>query len=60
MTTGPIGDRSHLKRIYTRIDDLNARVSRLERNIYLGAGGLGTVAVFNLISNLAQMGGGGG
>lgn len=60
MTSGPLGDRSHLKRIYTRIDDLNSRVSRLERNIYIGTGGIGAVALFNLISNLAQMGGGGG
>lgn len=50
--TGPVGDRSHLKRIYSRIDDLNARLSKIERNMYLGTGGIGAVALFNLISNI--------
>lgn len=58
--TSPTPDRSHLKRIYARIDELSVRVSRLERNIYLGTGGLGAIAVFNLITNISQMGGGGG
>lgn len=54
MTTGPAPvDRSHLKRIYARIDDINSRVSRLERNWYLGTGAVGAIALFNLISNLA-------
>lgn len=57
--TAPTGDRSHLKRIYTRIDDLNTRVSRIERNVYIGTGGLGAIALFNLISNLSQMAGNG-
>lgn len=52
MTSSPVPDRSHLKRLYTRIDDLNARVSRLERNIYIGSGGIGAVIMFNTITNL--------
>lgn len=57
--TSPVGDRTHLKRIYTRIDDLNQRVSRLERSVYLGTGGVGVLAVINLITNISQGGGGG-
>jgi hypothetical protein len=54
------GDRTHLKRIYARIDDLNARVSRLERSVYLGTGGVGVLAIINLVTNLTQGGGTGG
>jgi len=46
---------AHLQRIYTRIDELATRVSRLERALWIGSGALGTVAVFNLLSNLSQM-----
>ncbi len=64
MTAGPGGggrgtDR-HFDRIYKRLDDINARVSRLERTIYMAGGGIGAVALFNLASNLSQLAGGGG
>jgi hypothetical protein len=50
----------HFDRLYRRIDELSARVSKLERAIWVGSGALtatGGVAVFNLISNLNQGGG---
>ncbi len=49
----------HFDRLYRRIDELSNRVAKLERNMYIGVGGLGTVAIFNLISNVANMAGGG-
>lgn len=56
MTASP--DRSardrHFDRVYKRIDELSTRVSRLERALYLGTGGLGTLAVINLITNIGQ------
>lgn len=56
MTSSP--DRSardrHFDRVYKRIDELSTRVARLERALYLGSGGLGTLAVINLIANIQQ------
>ncbi len=49
----------HFDRLYRRIDELSSRVAKLERNMYIGVGGLGTVAIFNLISNVANMANGG-
>lgn len=58
MTTEPRPDRTHVNRIYKRIDELSARVGRLERAVYIGSGGIGAIAIFNLISNVSQMSGG--
>jgi len=42
----------HLDRLYRRIDELNGRVGRLERALWVGLGGLGAIATFNLYSNV--------
>lgn len=50
----------HFDRLYRRIDELTARVSKLERAIWVGSGALtatGGVAVFNLVANLTQQAG---
>lgn len=56
MTTQPRdrgrGRTGHVERLYVRIDDLTNRVARLERAMWISAGALGSVATFNLISNL--------
>lgn len=56
MTAGP--DRSardrHFDRVYRRIDELSARVAKLERALYLGSGGLGAIAIINLVANIGQ------
>lgn len=44
----------HFDRLYARLDEMNARVGRLERALWLAGGGLGSVATFNLISNLTS------
>jgi hypothetical protein len=44
----------HLDRVYTRIDELSKRVGDLERKVYIGTGGLGVIAILNLITNITQ------
>lgn len=51
------GNERHFDRLYQRIDELTARVGRLERALWLASGGLGSVASFNLITNLTNGGG---
>lgn len=60
--TGPVrgsgksaNDR-HFDRLYKRLDELSSRVSRLERAMWVASGSLGSVALFNLYSNLTQGG----
>lgn len=43
----------HFDRLYKRLDDVNTRVGRLERAMYIATGSLGSVALFNLWSNLS-------
>lgn len=49
----------HLKRIYSRIDDLDIRLKKIERIVWtLGAAALVTAgtAVLNLVTNMSQGG----
>lgn len=49
----------HLKRIYTRIDDLDTRLKKIERIVWvLGSAAVVTAgtAVVNLVTNMSQGG----
>lgn len=48
-------DGRHFDRIYARLDQLSARVGKLERILWIGTGGLGGLATFNLIANISQI-----
>jgi hypothetical protein len=51
----------HFERLYKRLDNIDARVSKLERVMYVMTGlGSATVvtAVYNLVQNLQQSGAG--
>lgn len=46
----------HFDRLYKRLDELSSRVGKLERAMWIASGSLGSVALFNLYSNLTQGG----
>lgn len=43
----------HFDRLYARLDEVHARVGRLEKALWMASGSLGSVALFNLWSNLS-------
>jgi hypothetical protein len=46
----------HFERLYKRLDDINARVTKLERLVWVTSGAVtatGGLAVINLITNLS-------
>lgn len=47
----------HFERIYKRIDELADRIGRLERNVWLANGALGTGVLLNLVANVVQQAG---
>lgn len=59
MTSGPVrggrksADDRHFDRLYTRLDELSSRVARLERAMWVASGSFGSVALFNLYTNLS-------
>jgi hypothetical protein len=44
----------HFDRVYKRIDELAERIGRLERNVWLANGALGTGVLLNLLANILQ------
>lgn len=57
MTTPDRATDRHFSRLYKRLDELSGRVHKLERVFYWGTGGLGGIAIFNLISNVQNLAG---